>query len=78
MKFDKKNRAPLIRLLLLGAFSGTLTWALIERALSYMDIMVRMGVGPVGFDLQVISFYIYLNPGSLIGIAGALWLFRNL
>lgn len=78
MKFIKKNRSALVHLLLLGAFSGTIAWALLERALTYMDIMIRMGVGPVGFDLQVISFYIYLNPGTLIGLAGAIWLFRSL
>lgn len=78
MKYGKKTRGPLLRLTLLGAFSGTLAWDLLERALSYLNIAVRMGVGPVGFDLHAVSFYIYINPGSLLGIAGALVLFRRL
>jgi len=78
MKYGKKNRGVLIRLLLLGAFSGTIAWSLLERAVSYMGVQVQMGVGPVGFDLQVVSFFIFLNPGTLLGIAGSLWLFRSL
>jgi len=78
MKYGKRNRSTLYRLLLLGAFSGTLAWDLLERALSYASVQIAMGVGPVGMDLHVLSFFIYLNPGTLLGIAGAIYLFRSL
>ena len=56
MKYGKKNRGVLIRLLLLGAFSGTIAWSLLERAVSYMGVQVQMGVGMVreahGHQLQ--------------------------
>ncbi len=78
MKYTKKNRPILLRMLLLAVLIGTFAWDLLERVLHMADIPLDLAIGPVGFDLHVISCYLYLNPGTLFGIIGAVILFRRL
>jgi len=78
MKYSSRNRATLFRLILLGLLAGTLAWALAERALGYAGVMIDMGIGPIGFDLRVLAVSLYVNPGTLLGIAGGWILFRRL
>ncbi len=78
MKYTKKNRPILLNMLLLAVLIGTFAWDLLERILHIAEIPLHLAVGPVGFDLHVISFYLYLNPGTLFGILSAVILFRRL
>ena len=78
MKYTKKNRPVLIKMILLAVLIGTFAWDLLERVLQLMDIPLHIAIGPIGFDLHVISCYLYLNPGTLFGIIGAIILFRRL
>ena len=78
MKYTKRNRPILVKILLLSLLIGTFAWDLLERLLSYAAMPIHIAIGPVGFDLLVISCYVYLNPGTLFGIVAALILFRRL
>lgn len=78
MKYTKRNRPILIKILLLSLLIGTFAWDLLERLLSYAEVPVHIAIGPVGFDLLVISCYVYLNPGTVCGIVAAIILFRRL
>ena len=37
---------------------------------------LALGIGPVGFDLSVLSVFVKINPGTFIGILGGIFLFR--
>lgn len=78
MKYSRKNRPILLKMLLLGGLIGTFAWDLLERIAHIAEVPLHIAVGPVGFDLHVISFYLYLNPGTLFGIIAAVILFRRL
>lgn len=78
MKYTKKNRPVLVKMILLAVLIGTFAWDLFERVLQLMDLPLHIAVGPVGFDLHVISCYLYLNPGTLCGVIGAVILFKRL
>ena len=78
MKLIRKNLTPLLIFLFLGLVIGTLAWGLLERLVALGGREFSLSVGPLGFDLGVISFYLRFNPGSLLGLAGAVLLFRNL
>ena len=78
MKLTKKSLGPLLFLVLIGAVIGSLTWALLENLLQLWDIALSLSVGPVGFDLEVISFSMRFNPGSLAGAAGGWILFARM
>lgn len=53
---------------------GTLFWELFMRL---FGLESPLTVGPVGFDLIVIEFWISINPGSFLGIALGFLLFRS-
>ncbi len=78
MKLTARNLPTFLRILLLCLLVGTLAWELVERVLEYAGLSVSLGVGPVGFDLRVISLWAMFNPGSLIAIGPAFLLFRRL
>jgi hypothetical protein len=78
MKLTKKNSGHFIALLLLGLIVGTLCWELLARIASSFDTDIAFDIGPVGFDVLVLQFYIKINPGSLIGIITGVLLFRKM
>ncbi|MBN1647873.1 MAG: hypothetical protein JW874_07565 [Spirochaetales bacterium] len=78
MKLTKKNSGHFIALLLLGLIVGTLCWELFARIISSFGTDISFAVGPIGFDVLVLQFYIKLNPGSVAGIIGGALLFRKM
>ena len=76
MKLSSKNRPALLSFLGLGFLIGTLAWEVLERILLQIGIELALGIGPVGFDLSVLSVFIKINPGTFIGILGGIFLFR--
>ena len=76
MKLSSKNRSTFVSFLGLGFLIGTLAWEVLERIFLQMGIDLALGIGPVGFDLSVLSVFIKINPGTFIGILGGIFLFR--
>jgi len=76
MKLSSKNRSTLVSFLGLGFLIGTLAWEVLERIFLQVGIDLALGIGPVGFDLSVLSVFIKINPGTFIGILGGIFLFR--
>ncbi len=68
----------LARLSILTALIGTFGWAILERLAGVMGAEVALGVGPIGFDAMIISLYIYVNPGTVLGAVAAIPVFRSL
>ena len=62
--------------LILGFLIGTLGWEVLERIVLQMGFELALGIGPVGFDLSVLSFFVKINPGSFIGVISGIFLFR--
>jgi len=78
MKLAAKNVGVFLRLLALTAVIGTLVWELIERVLGLLEVTLDLSVGPIGFDIEVVSLYMMANPGTLLGVPVAILLFRRL
>jgi len=76
MKLNSRNRSTLLTFLSLGFLVGTLGWEVLERIVQRMGVELALGIGPVGFDLSVLSVFIKINPGTFIGILGGIFLFR--
>jgi hypothetical protein len=76
MKLSSRNRSTFLALLGLGFLVGTLGWEVLERIVQQMGFELALGVGPVGFDLSVLSVFIKINPGTFIGFLGGVFLFR--
>lgn len=76
MKLSSRNRSTFLAFMGLGALIGTLGWEVLERIVLQMGFQLDLGIGPVGFDLSVLSVYIKINPGTFIGLLGGIFLFR--
>jgi len=76
MKLTSRNRSTFLAFLGLGFLVGTLGWEVLERIVLQMGFQLALGVGPVGFDLSVLSVFIKINPGTFIGVLGGIFLFR--
>jgi hypothetical protein len=46
--------------------------------MGFAGFSIDLTAGPVGFDIEVLSLYIKLNPGTLIGAAIGYLLFKRL
>jgi hypothetical protein len=77
MKLTKKNSGLFALLIFLGLLIGTFSWEILERILLTAGAPIDLSAGPIGFDLDVISLFIKVNPGSLVGAAaGVVFFFR--
>ncbi|UCF96216.1 MAG: hypothetical protein JSV89_13635 [Spirochaetaceae bacterium] len=73
---SSRNRSTFLAFLGLGFLIGTLGWEVLERIFLQLGFELALSIGPVGFDLSVLSVSIKINPGSFIGILGGIFLFR--
>jgi hypothetical protein len=78
MKLSKRNQGTFFAVVVGSIAAGTLGWELLARVLSYAGIELSLSVGPVGFDIAVLSVYMEINPGSFLGLLGGIVLFRKL
>ncbi len=78
MKFNKKNSKYFYILMVWGFIVGGLMWEVFEYILARSGVDLNYSIGPVGFDLDVISFYIKVNPGSFLGLVGSIFLFKGI
>jgi len=78
MKLIKKHVGAFLLLVLLGIFIGTLAWDILERIFAQAGLPFSLETGPIGFDIGVLSVYMKINPGSFLGAAGGILLFRSL
>ncbi|HUZ16862.1 MAG TPA: hypothetical protein VMV68_00630 [Spirochaetia bacterium] len=78
MKLIKKNVTPFLLLIVLGIFIGTLAWDIVERIFAQAGLPFNLEVGPIGFDIGVLSLYLRVNPGTFLGAAGGVLLFRSI
>ena len=54
---------------------GTLAWEIAERLLALAGVTLELSVGPLAFDVMVLSISVMANPGTLIGIVPAVAIF---
>jgi hypothetical protein len=78
MKLTTKTLGPFLLFLLLGLVIGSVAWEIVERLVNVAGLSLSLSIGPVGFDLRVLAVWVRLNPGSLLGAAGGIILWRSL
>lgn len=78
MKLAAKTLPSLALLCFLGTIAGGLAWAVLERVAGLAGLAIDLSVGPVGFDLEVLSVGITVNPGTFLGLVAGILLFRAL
>ena len=76
MKLAKKNLQPLFAVVALCALAGSLAWFILEIILSSAGIPFSFSTGKIGFDIEIISFYVNVNPGTVLGMGSGFFVFR--
>ena len=78
MKLTKKNSRPLLIVVLLTTVAGAFAWELLVKILLLEGIDISLTTGRIGFDIQVVAFYLSINPGTVLGIAAGFFIFIRL
>jgi hypothetical protein len=78
MKLTTKTLSSLALLCVLCMLIGAVAWEVLERVSLRLGFDLDLSVGPVGFDLDVVSLHVKVNPGTFLGLVAAVLLFRAL
>lgn len=78
MLLNKKNYKHLIFLTLLTALIGTITWLIVESIFHHAGVSFSLATGKIGFELQMISLFINVNIGTLLGLPFGWILFKKI
>ena len=76
MNVKGKTVASLVLLSALGATVGGLAWEVVGRISANLGVPLDWSIGPIGFDLRVLSIHFLVNPGTFLGLLGGILLFR--
>ena len=76
MKLSKKNLNPLLYVVILCTLAGSFAWFVLEIIFTSMGFPFSLSTGPIGFDIEIVSFYLNVNPGTVLGIASGFFVFK--
>ena len=76
MKLIKKNIQPLILIITLCTLGGSFAWFILEIIFTSAGLSFSLSTGRIGFDLEIIAFYLNVNPGTVLGIAAGFFVFK--
>lgn len=76
MKLTKKNLNPLILVVILCTLAGSFAWFILEIIFTYSGLSFSLSTGRIGFDLEIIAFYLNINPGTVLGMAAGFFVFK--
>lgn len=78
MLLNRKNYKHLIFLTLLTALIGTIAWLIVESIFHRAGIQFSLATGKIGIELQIISLFINVNLGTLLGLPFGWILFKKI
>ena len=77
MTFDRSNTWYFLAFLVIGAILGAALGTLLVRAVPALAVITQNLTGPIGFNLEVISFSMKINLSSIVGMVFGIILFRK-
>jgi hypothetical protein len=77
MTFEKGNTGYFLLFILIGGILGSAIGSLFAKLIPSLAVIRDSLTGPVGFNLEIISFSIKLNLASIIGIIVGVVLFKK-
>ncbi len=78
MEFSRSNTGYFIAFMLLGGVLGSALGTLLVNFFPGADFITSDLTGPIGFNLEIISFSLKLNLASIFGIVAGIILFRRI
>jgi hypothetical protein len=77
MVFERANTGYFIAFVLLGAVLGSALGNLIVKFIPALKEITTSLTGPIGFNLEIITFSIKLNFASIVGLILGIFIFRK-
>ncbi len=77
MVFERVNTGYFIAFVLLGAVLGSALGNLIVKFIPALKEITTSLTGPIGFNLEIITFSIKLNFASIVGLILGIFIFRK-
>jgi hypothetical protein len=77
MTFEKSNFGYLLTFMLVGAILGSALGTLVAGFVPALSVIQKSLTGPIGFNLEIISFSIKINLSSIVGIVLGVLAFRK-
>lgn len=77
MVFERSNTGYFIAFVLLGAVLGSALGNLIVKFIPALKEITTSLTGPIGFNLEIITFSIKLNFASIVGLILGIFVFRK-
>lgn len=78
MIFDRSNTGYFIAFMILGAVLGSALGNLIVKFIPQVNIITASLTGPIGFNLEILSFSMKLNFASIVGLILGIIVFRKI
>jgi hypothetical protein len=75
--FEKSNFAYFMAFIIIGAVLGSAAGALLVNYFPGLAFIQKSLTGPIGLNLEIISFNIKLNLSSIIGLILGILIFRK-
>jgi hypothetical protein len=77
MTFERGNFGYFIAFILIGAILGSSVGTLLARIFPALSVIKDSLTGPLGFNLEIVSFSLKLNLSAIVGLIFGLVLFRK-
>ncbi len=78
MTFEKKNFGYFLAFILIGALLGSAIGSFLAGISPSASIITKNLTGPIGFNLEIISFHLTLNIASIFGLITGIIIFFKL
>ena len=78
MTFEKKNSGYLLAFIIIGAILGSAIGTFITGIIPGASIITKSLTGPIGFNLEIISFHLNLNVAAIFGLVTGIIIFFKL
>jgi len=78
MVFERSNIGYFLAFMILGGILGSALGNLVVKFIPQFGIITTSLTGPIGFNLEILSFSMRLNFASIIGIVFGIIVFRKI
>lgn len=77
MTFERSNMGFLLAFMIIGAILGSSAANLLAKIFPALSFLKESLTGPIGFNLDIVSFSLKLNLPAIIGLVTGLYIFRK-
>lgn len=75
MTFEKGNTGFFISFIIIGAILGSVIGVFLAGAVPSLSILNKSLTNSIGFNIEIISFYLNLTPSAIIGLISGILIF---